>query len=448
MQILAVAAATLAVVGYCLVAVQGRWRFDAGTWLVVLPALLAIAPLTAARLFGTTTTTIDVATNQEVNDLGWAESLYRFADVGVFALSGVIILRALTSRRYKISWSKPGVALAGVVLAGSISSAVGGAGIPAPPIVLGFLLLAASLARTTWAALITGVHILFVLFAALSGVMAIIRPAESWYPCPDEKCLISEEVFTGITTHGNSLGLFVAFCLPILWISWSGRNRLLWVSPAVVLLLLSGSRTALLAVVSCFVMIIVAGIRSENGAATIRRPGILRLGIIVVALVGLVLPAVVGPQFATGRGLLWHLAIEQIARMPFIGWGHTAWADLYEQGAFGSAAAYSTHNQLLEVAIISGLVGLALFFVVIITCVVGGSRSSMASAGLLLFAVLVVGISERPISLSLLDQLTWVIVLLVLFRTSVHTAKKRPQRVEQAVDTQLSTGQPGTRELR
>lgn len=119
----------------------------------------------------------------------------------------------------------------------------------------------------------------------------------------------------------------------------------------------------------------------------------------LVAGCALVVPLLTkDPTSFTGRGGLWHVALEQWSRSPIFGAGSTAWLEQYERGHFDGPGSYSPHNAWVDALLASGLVGCLLLGASVLLSAREAVRGSGAILACLLTPVMIVGITEQPVS--------------------------------------------------
>lgn len=121
----------------------------------------------------------------------------------------------------------------------------------------------------------------------------------------------------------------------------------------------------------------------------------------------------------TGRNEIWSAAFDTARAHPLFGYGLRAW-DLDFRNEVGMPFAFHAHNQLLQVASVGGLVGLAGFLVYIGVLVVAAFKAAPSTGGvsLALLAMLAVrSLSEAPMAINVVssgDFLVHITVVCVL----------------------------------
>lgn len=233
-----------------------------------------------------------------------------------------------------------------------------------------------------------GVVLALVLLAAFLAVFALVMPDLALRPCAQSvKCLLSDRALTvdfgaGSNVTGVTLAL-IAPAVVYLLRGWRG-----WVLPIPVLLIvvLSGSRTAMVAVVIGCALTLLLRVR-----VFARRPWILAAPVVLVSLVPVFVPF--DAAAFTLRGNLWSIARGLIAESPLFGQGASFW--IRNSGSINHGlSSYSPHNIWLALLVDLGIVGTV---ALLVATVFGYLRSSPGGRGLALpfvFAMLTTGILE------------------------------------------------------
>ncbi|WP_426767270.1 O-antigen ligase family protein [Pseudarthrobacter sp. 1G09] len=225
--------------------------------------------------------------------------------------------------------------------------------------------------------------------------------------CRNDKCGFTGVLFSGVLGHENSLGLVLILLIPLLFALRDRLVRLLAGAAVGILVLASGSRTSLIALLAVGSVWLLLAIRSRHRTSTLR-VAIRRLALLApvagfAVATFLVVSSRDNPGAFTGRSQLWNLAVSAIAEDPLFGRGLYGWADIRQStGAFGASAGYSPHNQFLDVALqggvfaAAGLVGLTLLWI-------KQGWDGFLPSTLYVTALAWAGISERPVSFGLPD---------------------------------------------
>lgn len=262
-----------------------------------------------------------------------------------------------------------------------------------------------------------------------SSVFGLFGGHSAITTCRADKCGFTGVLFSGVMSHENSLGLLLVLLLPLLSLVHDRLLRFFGITAVSTLILASGSRTSLLALLAVLTVWKVSTVgfgqwSKEHPLALQRASLLIPVGCFGAATY-LVLASSDDPSAFTGRAQLWNLALGAIWDDPAFGKGLYGWAEIRQTtGAFGAAAGYSPHNQLLDVALQGGVLAGIAFIILTFVWVKYAWYGSMPAA-LFITAVAVAGISERPLALGVPD---WSSVALVA-GVVLLTAKPSPARI-------------------
>ncbi|MEN8582805.1 O-antigen ligase family protein [Burkholderia sp. RS01] len=230
--------------------------------------------------------------------------------------------------------------------------------------------------------------VLVFILATFSLATAFITPSTAFLTLGGEakESLFTGQALAGPVSHPNTLGQMLALGLPfVLYIP----SRL-WRIAAIVLvpaaLLATGSRTALTAAAMGLLVMILW--KAKASGLTVR--GLLApLGLVIIYPVVLLASpwfiATSDPESFTGRGYIWAGSLDLWQHSPIFGNGARAFyvaAGFYNDLGVG---AFHAHNELLNMLVTAGVVGLLATLVLVIALL----RESWAagSAGLIPLAV-------------------------------------------------------------
>ncbi|MGY4783663.1 O-antigen ligase family protein [Rhodococcus opacus] len=281
------------------------------------------------------------------------------------------------------------------------------------PMVLLVVLAAASFATPSREGAITGGALFAISVCATGAFLGLYSPDKVFMPCRD-KCSLAGELYMAATPHSNTLGLITAIGIPFVWLAFKGPARFWMLVYIGANLVITGSRTSMFAAAATLVVLALTNPTNTGEGLVGRRRALLTLGVVTSTAVAMILPFTGQPDaFATGRGYLWRIAVEQFEQTPFFGAGLTAWDRFYAAGEFGAAAAYSTHNQWLELMLLAGAVGAVIFALGWAILIFGGDDSRKFVVLPVLLTVALLSATERPLSIGLINTMTWVLVALV-----------------------------------
>lgn len=408
-----------AVVLIVLVRQRRELSMGAGGWFLFVIGIVRLAPITAAKLTNSYEYGLDVDGALVVTGYGWAGQLYQFADIATLIAA---VLMLITTARRRIFVSVPFLAIAGIVLTSSLVALFFRPTLTqAIPLIL--VLAAAGTFTTSARDAIRGAAWLTLVMSIAGTVIAIVNPTAAFNPCLD-KCTFIGEIFSGAVTHGNSLAIFLTLGLPFVWMAFTGKSRILMIGYVFFLIVISGSRTSLASALLVLVVLLVVAPRTDAAGRGRGRNLWFASSIgFALAVAALVVPLATSGEFATGRGYLWEIARQAISQSLLFGDGAGAWTRFYDEGLFGRAAAYSTHNQWMEVLLQAGLIGGALFAVFLGAMLFARDKEARALTAPLVVAALALGILERPIAIDGTNEFTWALVgMLIVANTSRRRA--------------------------
>jgi hypothetical protein len=442
----------LPVAGHALRTVIAHRDWNATSTLVFLAGLAGNLPTALSNLVSPSQPTYNAFGVVEVGLSGWALRLEQLTTVALLAGSMLFFLLRFQRQRYLLA---PFIALA-VALVGDLSDAAhaqAGALGPRELTLLG-LLLAAVVARPGRSAYL-GAAAVGVLFALLGGLQALLHPADVFRVCRVDKCDTAGALYVGAFTNENTFGLLLALTMVFVWLTVRGRPRVLLTLYLGASVALTGSRTAQLAALAAVVVILVLRPSLQdvpNAYQAAGQRGRRDFAVVVVVttvLAGLVLPLLsFAPTSLSGRAYFWQLARAAIANSPFIGYGSTAWANLYQFRLIPIAGTYSVHNQWLDVSYAAGLIGLVLL-VSLVLCLLLRAGPDLIVVASVLIPIFIASVAERPWSFGINDGMTFTLLAVVLSPIgAVRTVAERPERAARHVGEEslyLMTPDPGDR---
>lgn len=426
-----------------IVLMRGRrsfaFKWDTGSTFLFVIGFAYMVPTAAAKLTSSFVYKDNGPFHEKtIAGLGWADRLVSLSDYAAITVAVIAFAIALL-KPGRIPWTPLATPFIGIaLLATSVTMAVTDQPPTGQPLMLIVALIAASVTRTSKQAIATGVTMLLMTELVLSTVVLLVHPNASIQPCSD-KCTFVGEIFTGAASHGNGLALILTLGLPFVWLATRGKTRLWLVFYVLFVVGATGSRTSLTVamIVTAVLALTRAGLKDNRGEG--RFPAFAGLAAAAASAISLIMVLTPhDPLFVTGRGLLWNLAWQKFTESPLVGSGVKAWSDLYQGGYFGAAAAYSTHNQWMEVLLFSGVFGavlLAWFTTSALNWQSG--RGHVLLVAPIVLAIFGLGIFERPISISLVDGNTWALLGLIMLSDSraekqdIKLAKRRiPQKTQ------------------
>ncbi|MFJ3669982.1 O-antigen ligase family protein [Streptomyces sp. NPDC090106] len=404
----------------------GDW--DLGSTLVLATGVLANLPTVAFVLRSGRPERLDPLGEVVIGFPGWVNVLGVVANGLLLVGCGLFVLHRFLAGRAPLN-TAPLLALALVVLV-ALSDGLRDQQLLAPrQLLLMALLLAAAVARPGRGPLLGGAAVVM-LSTVLGGVEALVEPASVLRECrEDNPCGPMGVLYTGVFTNENIFSLLLIVGLPFVWLGLRGRVRVLLTWYTAFVAVATGSRLAGASAVLVVVFLTLLRPRLPSERAARPSPGRVLFGVPVLcaaAVVGLSLPfRHLDPDRLGDRASIWDMAVRELHESPFVGFGAKAWSAKYEAGEIPAALSPSLHNQWLDVLYAGGVVGLALFALLLVCLLtVGGTRGFPAAACLVL-PVLLASILERPWSFGITNSLTFALLAVVIAPTTVRRGAPR-----------------------
>jgi hypothetical protein len=274
------------------------------------------------------------------------------------------------------------------------------------------IVFAAGVVKTRKADVHAAVVIFGIFLVVSSALLFFVHHGQAVSRCRVDKCGPMGVLFNGIFLDENALGLDLVMTLP--FVLYGRKRGYLALATAVSFMaIITGSRTAQVALAAT-VTVFLLGLASARGGAHPRRwPAM--VGVLAGAAVGALIPLVAPLNSLSERPLLWQLASG--ARGLAIAFGH-GWDSLRilftTTGGIAGASSYSLHNQILDVYYVAGVLGVAVFAVLVGVLLRRALRTDPA-AGLCLVTAAWIGILERPWSFTTIDWLSWSLIAMLMF---------------------------------
>lgn len=217
------------------------------------------------------------------------------------------------------------------------------------------------------------------------------------------KGFLGGRLLAGPFHHPNQLGSMMALGLP--FVTMMRHCRGVGVASALLVLVLTGSRTAMLTVAVGALFALVWRYRRRPGQPVVLGPALL-----TVAAVGVVVPLTAGSGAFTGRGRIWERSIASWSETPVFGSG----PGFYSRAALTADmpnAAFHAHNMFVQFLTIGGLVAAVAFLTLMWHLIASASRWGKArelalAAWPIMF--LVNGWLEMPTDFFAPGSLAWV----------------------------------------
>ncbi|WP_234542741.1 O-antigen ligase family protein [Streptomyces shenzhenensis] len=290
-----------------------------------------------------------------------------------------------------------------------------------------------------------GAGVFGITLAILSGLAAAVRPAWAVVPCRADKCGPLGFLFRGVLGHENALGITLSVALPYVYLGFRGKARFVLSLYVAGMVVLTGSRTAVIAVAVTLLALAILRPRVDTPADWWR----IRVAWVVAVaglVIGFVLPMMSSDSHGyTGRVYLWAATYKKMDSAPFLGFGRGALSGFSQQHL--NPLMYSVHNQFLDMRFAAGWIGFFLFLGILAVMIRNSGRGQRLVMLTVLIAPIYIGITERPWSLAELDGMTFSLLAAMLCAVEASEEKGPPSTVcstrrgEGAVCT-ASTGSP------
>jgi O-antigen ligase len=401
-----------------------RHEWTSTSSLIFLAGMVGGLPTALSNLVAPRQERLDAFGNVRVGLTGWPAQVHQL--LIIFTFVAALLFFILRIHREPVAGRSWAAILLVAIYASSDLINGGVADLGPRFVTLLVLMLAISVAQPGRPAFL-GVAAVCLTYAFLSGLQAGLHPTYAFRTCRTDKCGPGGALYSGAFSNENLLGLVLALSLPFVWLALRGRIRIIVVGYVFATVLLTGSRTALLAVTAALVALVVLRPsldRSDYGATGHIRQIAAIVGVAVIAILGAVLPLLSSATSALGdRTYFWRVALDGIRTSPLIGNGGTAWPNLYQSGQIPVSASYSPHNQWLDVLYASGFLGLVVFVSLLVYLLLRDRLLITASATILI-PVLAASTLERPWSFAINDGLTFILLATLLATGTPTTPNK------------------------
>lgn len=243
----------------------------------------------------------------------------------------------------------------------------------------------------------------------------ILGPCRVWRG--DDKCSITGEILTSpILTNGNFAGLSVAILGTWALIGLSKWATLVLGLAIVGIVELSGSRSALVAVIVVVILMLLTKFDSTRP----RLPYFALGGALVVSIVPII--GTFPPDFATNRGMLWERAKEIFEASPFFGMGPNYWTT--QTFTFAN---YSPHNIWLELFVAGGIIAATAVFAAGAFALRSARADARPYIAVAFACILIIGVLEAPVQPGTLGVLPFAMTIPLLVVSSSRLAGRPAQ---------------------
>lgn len=225
-------------------------------------------------------------------------------------------------------------------------------------------------------------------------IYQISGEAEATVACRDDKCGVFGDLWRSYFPQENNLGLFCATLIPLFLYLRKPVLRYLFMAGALLLIIGSGSRTALLMTA---IAILAMVILKKKSTSQIRRPIVwLLVGAPLISFaVATLLLFSSDSNYFTNRGAINAIVWNGFLRDPTFGPGRRILYAAYENRITGRFILQHEHGQLPYLLTNVGIVGALLFVVLVCGWVL--MRAHKSSLEITLLAIISVGSVTEPI---------------------------------------------------
>jgi hypothetical protein len=218
-------------------------------------------------------------------------------------------------------------------------------------------------------------------------------------------------LYTGIFTSENVLGEVAFLCLLLVFQTPKYKRRPIHVLTFVVLLLIAGSRTPLVAMATYVVIGAVLAFVGRRDGQEYRPPRtVLAAAVAAIAGLGLWLGyTTTGTRFSN-RGQLWSQIAAMVRPTSLVGRSQAEYKALLDKGSFFG---HYPHSEYMALMFFGGLIAVALFAAMLYAACLGVRASSRAELALRLAPMICValyGLLELGWSASTVDPTMWTLI--------------------------------------
>ncbi|HEY1739716.1 MAG TPA: hypothetical protein VGI86_13445 [Acidimicrobiia bacterium] len=272
----------------------------------------------------------------------------------------------------------------------------------------------------------------FVWFASmfLSVALAIGgAKGEEWKSCSAqfEKCTIVHRLYTGIFTSENVLGEVAFLCLLLVFQTPKYKRRPLHVATFVVLLLIAGSRTPLVAIAVYVVIGALLALAAKRDGNRYRPPPVILAGVIAaITGGGLWLGYTSTGSRFSNRGQLWSQMAAIVRPTSLVGSSQAEYKALLDRGLFFGH--YPT-SEYMALMFFGGLIAVALFAAMLYSACVGASASTRGELALRIAPMICValyGVLELGWSASTVDPTMWTLIAVLAAAAAARSRTVEP----------------------
>ncbi|WP_407726264.1 O-antigen ligase family protein [Rhodococcoides fascians] len=416
---------------------SGHLVWDIGSWFILILGWAKLVSIVYGKLSGQVVVSRDTRGELLISPVSLSPQIETLIMFGLLAFAMFMLVHS-SYRNQPRAISYFGIAVMATSVVAMLADPTAYRNVfTGNPMILLVVLFAATVAIPSRRGILTGGAVFVLSVCSLGAFIGVFDSSKVFMACRTDKCAVTGDFYMAATSHGNTLGLITAVGIPFIWLAFTGRTRLWMLAYVGANLVLTGSRTAMFAGAAvALVLFLTRPTRDAGDHVVGKNRQLLTYAVVLASVVAAVLPFTQRPDlFATGRGYLWRIAFEQVERTPILGAGLTAWDKLFEQGEIGAAAAYSTHNQWMEILFLGGIVAFVIWILGYAALIACGSDSLKFTVLPVLLALAILGATERPMSIGLVNSMTWTLVALIALSTVDRRVDQDPSRSTQSPST-------------
>lgn len=262
---------------------------------------------------------------------------------------------------------------------------------------------------------------LVILTACVALAMAFTMQSIAFMPAKwnDEKVMFGDSILAGPYAHSNQIGTSFVLAVPLIYASYTGWRRIIYLALVVATLIWSTSRISLISGVAFIVALVVINVVRSTAV----RKRLLQMAIALALFVAVELPIITDdPQAYSNRGNIWQQSLHYWSLSPLTGWG----PDIFSEPNFLTRAigAYpnSAHNIWLTFGTMGGVLGLIAIAAMFGSIVHRSSEMYIKGEARPLFFILVLALMEiaeeplRGLHLGPQSFIVWGGLILVMCR--------------------------------
>jgi hypothetical protein len=303
---------------------------------------------------------------------------------------------------------------------------------------------------------VTPLHFYSASLITISGIVVALPLISGGFgACNKFKCNRIDAILEGPFNSGNLLGLATAMCAALLIVTTVFTARTLMVLIfLLVVIYATMSRTSLLALGAAVGLIAVDRLLSRKFAFQRVSGSVAKVAATFIALcpmaIGMLLVFTSDYKAFSNRGNVWVLGREAVSGYAVTGRGLDWWDALKSSGYFGSGFDHFTHSEYLLTYFAGGIIGLALFSMVLyrITFLAILAQNSLARGAVVPLTFATCGIVETIWNPLTVDAGTWLFyAFIAVCAASTRVDTDTTTVVDQPTERGNANGKAGSAHL-